>query len=515
MAVIVYELPETYASITRPVALEIARQVRDKLNIVNKDVRICFPGANGKLSTWNSANIEETFTTGLPSSERLFFDIKEEYIEDDLLTMASKKQEMPPIFVDSKHNIHMYPVYSRTKVTISFTYRSADRWQAEQFRDNFRRKIAENREYMTFYARYHYPIPKSIVNALALLYKVRKVYDKEYEKFTQYLYGLGSKQFGIITNAAGKGDTLVHHDMQENIYGNFTDPTSMEVEKDDNGAAWTVSFDFEYHYDKPISVGLRYPILINNNLVPPELYPEKFFDIAKLRYHTTLTRALYDVVQQDMGFYWHMKGACIRIPDFDDWSNHKQWWEYKALVSAMLIVDTDKPKEVCSLFEIGDWGLHPVLHDAFKRNHLYLTKKREFPFFISLYQNDDYLGEDALHVDKELTVTTRREMDVFKMYHIVISVVKDIKTLTPNAQRRFFSEPALVNAWIDILLGFRPIDGYPKVNENGTVNIEDFDRVLYRNGRQRLPDNYFGLGSAMATVGIFGVVTHPENELPQ
>lgn len=513
MAVLVYELPETYSSITRPVALEIARQVRDKLQIEDKNLRICFPGANGKLTTWNANNVEEMFDMALPTSQRLMFDIKEEYIEDDLLTMASKKIEFPPIFVDKKHNIDIYPIYSRTKVSISFQYRTADRWQAESFRDNFRRKIAENREYMTFNARYHYPIPTSIVNALSLLYNTRKQYDDEYPTFSDYVFKLGSPNFGLITNSAGKGNTLVHHEIQENIYGNFTDPTSMEIEKDDIGAVWNVSFDFEYHYDKPISVGIRYPILINNQLVDPQLYPLKQFDIAKLRNYTTMTRYLYDQIEEDMGFYWHMRGSVIRIPDFDDWSRDRGWNGYKQLVSVMIIVEPDKPKEICNITNMGEWGLHPILHDVFKRNHDKLNRKLMFPFYIDLYQDNDTMGDDALYIDNELNVTTKNDMSLYKMYHMCIHVVKDVKRLTPQAQREFFNNPELVNAWLDIILGYQPIGGYPLVNENGTVNIKSFDEVLKLNRVTRMPDNYFGLGSAMATVGVFGVATHNQNEL--
>lgn len=504
MATLVWELPETYASVTRPVAYEIIKQLRDELGILNKNIPIAFPGANGKTTTWNANNVDERDTTQFNGIEKLIAEIKEEYVEDDLITMSTRKVDNPPIFLDSDYGIGITPVYSRTKVTINFTYRARDRWQIESFRDLWRRKIAENREYMVFNARYKYPIPEDIEKGLYLLWRTREVNRKQYPTYQDYLFTLGSPHLTSLTNTAGKGDTLAMTECQENIYGNFSDPNSFEVEKDDIGAVWTCQFDFEYYYDKPISTVLHYPLLINNELIPPQLYPPVHFDIAKLKAHSSITRENYTVISQDNGFRWHIRGAYIRIPEFDDWSNHLKRNDVIPLLSAMLIVDKDNPKEVCNLTDLGDWGLHPCLIDSFKKQHRYLSLRNEFPFHIAGYEYNSYLGDAALHTDEELNITTRYDMKLDRMYHMVITIVKDIRHLSPSAQRRFFNDPQLVYAWLDIILGCVPEMGYPKLNDDGSVNIKDFERIckLYNLGSR---GNYLGLGSAMATVGIFSV----------
>lgn len=516
MATLVYELPETYASVTRPVAYEIVKQLRDNLGILNKNIAISFPGANGKVTTWNANNIEETDSFQFSAKERLMVDIKEDYIEDDLLTMMSRRKEYPPIFLDKGCGVMIHPVYSRTKVVVSFTYRTKDRWQAENLKDYWRRKIADNREYMVFNARYKYPIPEDIEKGLWLLHRTRSVNLKDCKTYQDYLATFGSKHLVSLKNAAGTGDILAMAECQENIYGNFTDPTSMDMEKDELGAVWNVTFDFEYHYDKPISVVLTYPLLIHNELIPPQLYPEVQFDIATLKTHSGLTRERYTIIEQHNGFNWHIRGAVIRIPEFDDWSSTIKLDNYKMLLSAMMIVDPEHPREVCNLKDMGEWGLHPVLHPFFSKNSQWLNVYNESPFYVQIYENNAIMEDLNIVIDHNLNVETKYPMKLHKMYHMTISVHKDIKLLSKAAQYRFFSDPVVVNAWLDIFIGHQPINGYPKVNPGGFVDIKDFDRVIRENGKLTFGKApYYRLGTAIATVGIFNVATHNQNEIKE
>lgn len=124
------------------------------------------------------------------------------------------------------------------------------------------------------------------------------------------------------------------------------------------------------------------------------------------------------------------------------------------------------------------------------------------------------MGDDFIHIDDELNVTSRYPLALGDMHHLIIGIIKDISMLTPEAQRRFFRNPTLVFAYLDILLGHRPVNGYPKVNSgNGidVVDVEDYYRVIKENYARR-QQRYLELGSAIATVGIFSIKTHSDTE---
>lgn len=489
MAILTYELPETYASISRPVALDIMKQLMDNLKIEQK-VPIYYPGANGKMTTWNANNIRESDSAQFTAREKIIMNVRETHIEDDLLTLVPKQNNHPPIFIDRDSKIKVFPVYSRVKAIVTLTYRTQDRWQAESFRDNWRRKIAENREYMTFSARYKYPIPKVVVNILNLLYLTRSKTKKDFNKFEDYVYHFGSKKLTELTNAAGKGGTLAMAEIQEYIFGNFTDPNPPEIEKDELGAVWTTQLEFEYQYDKPISITTHYPIMINNHLVHEVLYPEVLFDIDRLPMIMSDIRNYYDNIQYDMGYMQAMRGPIIRIPAFDDWPNKFTHKETTKMVSVLLAIGEDTPRELFNLKDMGEYGLHPALHDGFSKNHFYLTKDREFPFYVQLYVDDVPAGDDRLECTTDLELVATADLDIYKTYHVVISVYRNLNLLTLEARKRFLNYPALVNAWLDIVLGHKPKNGYPKV-VNGKVMPRDLERVFAENTNYK----YSGGGS--------------------
>lgn len=512
MATFAAELPETYASITRPVAFDVVKQLTDRLNIDPNEVNIVIPGANGKLSVWNADNIDRQESVNLTTKTRIYVTIKEDYVEDDLLTMVSKRDHYPPIFHDKGTKIKVAPIYSRTKVTISLAFRTVDRYTAESFRDNWRRRIAELREYMVFNAKYTYPIPETIRGVLQLLHRTRKVNTDDYPNFEDYLKAFGLPQLTYLTNSAGNGDVWACREVQENIYGNFTDPTPAEVEKDDNGSAWMVSFDFEYYYDKPISVWVEYPICVNNELVDEILYPEQPFDITTLKYRSTISREYYHEIQNMMGYYWQEDSAYIRIPEFDDWTPGRTRVGYISLLSALLLADEEDPRYICNLTDLGDWALNERLVDIFKENARWVTKHNEFPFLIRLHV-DDYPVDNELILDEELNLIAKYPLLKFKTQHITIDYIHDISKLTTEGRKRFFSNPTLVNLWFDLTLGHQPIGGYPRVNGDRYVDIRHFEELCQIN--EIYPNSHIDFinpGRLLATVGIFTVSTHNTEE---
>lgn len=512
MPTIATELMETYASITRPVAYDMLKQLMERLNVPEEDRNIVIPGANGKLSMWNGDNIESREVFSTPSKPRVYATIKEDFIEDEFLTMVSRKDEYPPILFDPKTNIKISPIYSRVKANISIVYRSKDRYGAESFRDNWRRKIAELRGYMVFNARYTYPIPELMVSIMKRLYETRQVNLHEVKDFHDWLNHYCLPQLTYLTNASGEANVLALRERQENIYGTLTEVNPPELEKDDNGAAWTVSFDFEYQYDRVVSIYADYPIMINNELVHPALYPEKVFDYRQYTGYGTLTRTNYHKIQNIMGYYWLENDPYIRIPEFDYWRPAIKDPSYQPLLSALITVDPDDPTFVCNLKELGDFGLNENLIPLFVQQAPYLGHRNECPFQVRLHVGDvDNIAlNNALIVDSELNVRSRQPLSLFKVQRMTVDLLTDFKRLNEAARQRFFHNPSLMKLCLDIIVG-GPVRRYPKVINNKVVDVRDFENVCREHDitPHGIP-YYFHPGRLMKTVGVFTVVTQRE-----
>lgn len=476
MAHLTMELPETYASISRPVAYDIVKQLLSKM-AVDHPIPIYFPGANGKISTWNSNAIQSQDAANFNSKEHVRVQVKEDYNEDDLLTMHTRQEYNPVIFSDPTTHTTLRPIYSRTKVTVNLQYKSRDRFQAESFRDHWRRKIAENREYMTFTAKYTYPIPQGMVDAIHLIYLTRLNRLKEFDTFERYLEWYSTEAITLLTNTAGKGDTVAVEETQTMIYGHFTDVAPPEADKDDKGSVWTVSFDFEYTYDKVISVDLKYPILVQNHLVPHPLHPEPMFDLNTLNSKLMVTRDWQFYIQRYLGYLNNVGGAYLRIPEFDDWKNDIKYQDYTPILSVMITVDEENPKEIFNLTDMGEYKLIPVMKDSFQKHHLYLNLPYETVFLIQLYKDDHVLPPEELYIDSELNIRSKYDLDPGSMYHIVISCLDQIRLLSKEAEKRFFKDPQTVYSWIDIRYGRVPGVNHP-IQTKSTLPEGKYEDIL-------------------------------------
>ena len=130
-----------------------------------------------------------------------------------------------------------------------------------------------------------------------------------------------------------------------------------------------------------------------------------------------------------------------------------------------------------------------------------------------MYKNDNPLPHDYIHVDKDLNIVSTYDLDSNEMYHIVISILNDIRLLSKEAEKRFFSNHPLVYTWLDIRLGHAPDQGYPKVNKNGWVDFNKFIEITKQHNLASEENYaYHYPGKVMSTLAFFGVVTHRQED---
>lgn len=520
MPYIITEMDETYLSIVRPTITNVTRQLMDKMGIKNNKIPVSFPGSDGKLSMLNSNNITDHRPASFDNVEKIIVEYRDEYNEDEILTLQSKKNEQSPIWSDTPLGIKLYPIYSRSKFNVSYTYQAQNRTQVERFRDHWRRKIAEGREYMYFDSDCIIPVPQLTVNILKILYNSKVRNDPNPITFLQYLQHYGCPNLTILTNGEGKGWTLAYAEKQTMFYGGFTDETPPEAEKQDEGDRWRVSFNFEFTYDKVISFGVKYPVVINNDLIHPVLYPKPVIDPREFRAVTNKSRDYFFRIQNMTGMSWYSRGACIRVPEFDDWSIDLEWQNQKPLVSALLLVDEEDPHNVCNLKVLDEdsgWGLSDALIPHFVNNRERLINRLLFPFKVTIYIDDVEMSPDNLYIDQDLNIRTKNPMKPHKRYHLVISAVYNPRLLTDDSQSYMLNHPDFACIWIDILLGRPPRSTYPQVNRNGRIDPTDFRLFFQREG---VPFNDEGTfigeptGSIFACVKHFTVNAHQHGDLP-
>ena len=113
-------VPEVDKSITRPVVLDIVRQVMDITNI-SKDTNILFLGdAKSTRQAGSDVGADQLNNTKISASEQIAIEVAESYNNDYLGTMAIAQTEQIPIFIDNDLGVVLKPIYGSYVFEISF-----------------------------------------------------------------------------------------------------------------------------------------------------------------------------------------------------------------------------------------------------------------------------------------------------------------------------------------------------------------------------------------------------------
>lgn len=300
-------LPETYLSITRRVARSALSSLFTLTTLPKEKTQVSFSGESGQSLIWNSKmknffRANDDFNQKLGNYGKLMVEIKEETVEEHGFVMESVHDRYVPLFQSKRiHECQVKPVYDKTRITLSCTWRSENREDADIFRNDFRHHIADGRAEVPIEVQYLVFLPKA---TMALLHHVYQLQENQAGYGISFKDWLAEGSFGNIkqvTNLKGEEDAFVIEERQIMVFGRFDFTTPPERSRKDQGTAHEVTFDFVIEYEKPIEVVTFYPLMVHNQLIHEMFRPKPTYDIGRIPAHRDVLRYVSDKL------YWSNK----------------------------------------------------------------------------------------------------------------------------------------------------------------------------------------------------------------
>jgi len=434
---------------------------------------------------------------------RVFVEVEEDYIEERTLTTAVRKPNEQFIFHDPAIGVVIKPVYVRTEVAITFRYRAPDRTSALRWRDRMRLKVAEGQQELLHEFDYHYPLPQAELIILREIWRLREEDFGYGDSLKDYLRKHFSPRVVSVTNQVGGGALLSMAERQVGVVGWFdfmAQPDKGQAASD--GAPWEIGFEYRFQYDKPVACAMRYPIVIHNQIISSKFRQEKLtYELSSIsRRPNSERRSLDKFTRLYTDANYPFKG--IRIPEYDDWNGTMQFKHMHEILTVLMGVNIEDPRELFSLKELGTHEFSAPILKYLVSEHRYLAIPLQSVFTIHLFQGDSRMDETVLEIDADLNVRTTVDLDPRRMYHVVITIA-DLKSLSAQALERLrhFGEAAL-----DIIRVLYP---------NNTLKPED-TKLL---GGSLLPRktvekvlNLTSRQSVMKTVGSYSIIVKSKDE---
>ena len=414
----------------------------------------------------NETGVEKKNLPSTASLRRISANITEEYNEDELTTTAVHQVNAFPIFEDRQIDVFVFPIYVKSDITIEFSYFTPSKTEANRIRDDIRIRLSQTRNIGIHDIQYDILLPDIVEEFIADVHtlKNRLVPQTLEEYFREH----STKRMHLITDMANKENAKIAiFEKQVRILGLF-DFSSMpeKVDADNENSNYKVSFSYKLSFDVPRAIGIRYPVMICNKLLPAKyvqfIEDAKVNSIEESKRNLGYTQSLHALSHFEAHRQLENRvdiNYPINVPAFDDFHLRQGHKGYVILASFLTEVDETDKKTLLNLREIDPFYIPDTLANYIANGEHEFIKHPYMSFiYIGIHQEGalfDAFGE----VDQNLTVRSINELNLFKPVRVTISIIVDITMLDKRAlDRLIVNEDVLfvfVKEWMNAFDNFK------------------------------------------------------------
>lgn len=462
-------------TVERPVIYDVMRQIQDKTGISSK-TQIRYYGEDAKAQQWNSAIDKNQEHNLWPVVSNLTIEVDEDYNMDQMLGIAVKQPDQPPIFFDDELGVLIRPIFTPQDVVIRFKYKTKDRNEAIRWRNEFRTRVAMNRQVFVHTIQFSYLLPTVYIDLLNQIWMMSQAIGGDGSDFNTWLRKRCTDKLTELANISGQSQVLAISMMQTDVQGVFDiDGVPEKPQKDGEMDNWVISASYNFRYSKPINTECFYPHLIHQQVIPKK-YRFATTQKSLLQEWKTSTKSgqAFEYFQADSQYLMRQANLGIVIPEFEQF--------YPAFVPSTTlrvmtvmagITPTDK-RTLFNLGDLGDYAIHPDILD-FIRNSEYPFMCNSFNSILGLhlYQNEDLVSDGILSVTSNLDVVATSDLDLTKRYHVRLCLCADMTYLTPSALARVKAYPAVLQRLVAAInAGLTNSGNHPDLRKNKLLPVD-------------------------------------------
>lgn len=477
MAKLLLELSDTEESVSRPVIMSVVRQIL-KTTGLPIDTKIFFPKENENDSQIGSRINEDTTDVKFETAEKIFINVEEGYVQDRLLSTAIYRPDEAFIFTDNSLDVYVKPGYSSTDIRISFKYRSRNKTTAKKWRDDIRARVSMSKDINIHNVEFQYLIPNEVVDTLKHLHDLREGIAGYGDTFADYISKHLSVRASVVTNLNGEQNAWAIKEGQLRIEGwyNFEGVPDKEEKENDSGN-YSISFTYQFRFDKPILMVVNYPIMIHNQLVKYELLPQVPKDIDDVPAGRNATMKYYQGFENHRVIESLSRMAGQAIPDIDDFIPEVIIPKTLRVFTALTNITVTDKKSLLSLLDLGSIKFKDILIDFLKGEAQYMARPYYSIFNVSLYKNVKLQSYSKITIDNNLNISAIDDLDLREYHHVRFSLVTDLSLLTKDAMERLRKSGIVAQL---ILNAIDPsLNGRPNILLNDIIGKKELEDVMY------------------------------------
>lgn len=443
MPVVSAPLPEVDQSITRPVVLDIVRQIKAITGIPDEIV-VNYIAQGEARSQYGSTAGSQDDTTRLSSAPMITIEVEDTYDEGFFTTNPGHRPEQLPDFIDNRLGIVIKPIYAVCNLSVVFTYRTPSRNEALRWRDDAQFHASQMRDVVLHELTYHYLLPNPYWTLLKHIYDLREAQGGYGQTFEQYIMDGLTSRATQITSLNGEFQRTAIRETQGRVQGFFDFQAQPEKQdKNNDKGAWEIHFTYQFSFSKPVRSSMRYPIVVHNQLIDEKFIPEMIVDHEKQQARMALsTNALHyfeaPQVQQRLIGPKQLRMA----PAFDDWQPDSWPLNVEPQLCLMAGVSTDKLGVILNLNDLGEYTIDQDILDFIQGiEYRYVNKLHTSLVQVNVFKDGYMIGFDRFAVEPDLKIRMSEPVNIRSVYRVMVSFSNDISKVDPRAIKRLMLFP--------------------------------------------------------------------------
>jgi hypothetical protein len=440
MPMIKLPVPETTESVTRPVMLDVVRQLM-VLTGISKKTNIVYFGDMERSKQLNSAigESEKDDPNTFAANDKITIEISENYYSDLVVNDAVERPENLLVFQDAPLSITVKPIYKQMDANISFKYRTKNENEAIQWRDYIKSRITQKSELYLHNVSYAFGIPEECIFILKELHRLRENVAGFDEDFETYFAKHRTPKMTMLTNLNGTAKMWAVPETQTRIQGWFDWGEAPEkATRDGDGGTYTVSFNYIFRYARPSEVYMMYPIVVHNQMLDKKFRDVKLEDHNDLETVASMNSRLFrsfegalwsDKQVQDFGF---------SVPSYDEFWPAMTARNTRRLLTLLFTLDQMNPRLFMNIGTVKNRQFHPDILAYIRAEREYLAKPAMSAINIGLYKNEFLIDHDPVPftIDADLNVVGKLSINWRVQHHLRISLFTDWQSLRGGALQR-------------------------------------------------------------------------------
>jgi len=426
-------LVDTERTILMPVTFSILKQIKEMLNIPDS-VTVSVPSST---TDFNLCSITgDTIKDKSSVYGNMRITVEEQQEPATLNTMATYGLKTLPIINDPDHGFSIYPINATTTLSINITYYAKDKTMLTNWLNNIKIKFAQDARQLYHTLELRYPFPVQFFNLIKTIHQLQENVSPYNRSLKEYINAVSTNRLVFASDSEAINLDILVKDTRHRVMGTYDfDLPSNKIEYDKDTAKWSVEFSYKVTYDKPIALHADYPVMVHQQLIPPEYLTEysvmsEIDEISIPRDSQMNSAKLFEVTLIDR-CYREEKPVIVPLADDFEYTNKIPY--LRPLIALLCQITESDKRTLFNLEEMEYVKLDNTIIEWLRGGEsAYITKTLASFIQLTLYEGNTE-SRIPISVDNNLNVVAGVDLDLRKVYRVVISLVKDCNMLNSRA----------------------------------------------------------------------------------